>query len=361
MFWQNKNQNENGLSLADYLADGLLVFDSKNKIVLVNPQAEAFFEVEEEKILGKSILELGRFPNFRELVSLLGGGIREVFRKEIQIRENLILEVTTVSVMRNHTRVKTLVILHDVSREKLTQKAKTEFVTLAAHQLRTPTSAVKWSLEMLLGGDLGELNSEQRKVLEKSHKSNDRAIKLINDLLNVAEIEEGRYLSALSLSGIEGLITSVVKDYKEKMERKKINFEFIKTKDHLPQIMLDEEKMKIAVRNIFDNAVRYTPTGGKISIFIIKREKEIEVQIKDTGLGIPEDQQDKVFTKFFRGSNITKIDTEGTGLGLYIAKNIIEAHDGIIWFESKEGKGTTFYFTLPVRKRFGGYLTEEFY
>lgn len=365
MFWQNKNQNQDQdqeqLSLADYLTDGLLVFDSNNKLILANSQVEVFFEIEEEKLLGKSILELARFPDFKNLVSLLGGGIREVFRQELQVRENFVLEVTTVSIMQGHTRNKTLVVLHDVSREKLAQKMKTEFVTLAAHQLRTPISALKWCLEMLLEGDLGKLNSGQRKVLEKAHSTNDKAIRLINDLLNVAEIEEGRYLSNLSLSDIEDLIISVVKDFKDKMEEKKLNFEFIKPKDRLPKVMLDEEKMEIAVRNILDNAVRYTASAGKVSIFIIKKEKEIEVQIKDTGLGIPRAQQDKLFSKFFRASNILKVDTEGTGLGLYIAKNIIEAHGGVIWFDSREGKGSTFYFSLPVKKRFGQYLREEFY
>ena len=360
MIW--KKENLGNLSVADYLVDGLLVFDESNKLILVNPQAESFFEAGEEELLGKSILDLNRLSNFRSLASLLGGGIKEVFRKELQISENFILEVTTVLIMRGHTKAGTLVVLHDISREKLAQKMKTEFVTLAAHQLRTPISAVKWSLEMILEGDLGGgLNEEQKKILIKAQEANNRSIRLINDLLSVAEIEEGRYLSELSLSSIEDLILFAAREYKEKMEKKKIKFSFQRSEEKLPKIMLDKEKIKIAVKNIIDNAVRYTPRGGKISVAVKKNRKRIEVQIKDTGLGIPRDQQDKVFTKFFRASNITKIDTEGTGLGLYISKNIIEAHGGIIWFDSKEGKGTNFYFILPLKEKFGEYLTEEFY
>ncbi|PIR72667.1 MAG: hypothetical protein COU42_00350 [Candidatus Nealsonbacteria bacterium CG10_big_fil_rev_8_21_14_0_10_36_24] len=355
------NLRENGLTITDYFTDGLLIFDKNNKVVLINPWAEEFFGVEKEKILGKSILDLNRFPKFEPLVFLLGGGVKEVSREELQISENLILEVTTVPIITGGIKLSTLVILHDVSRERLVQKMKTEFVTVAAHQLRTPTSAVKWSLEVLLEGDLGKLNKEQKKLIEKAHKTNDKAIRLVNDLLNVAEIEEGRYLSKLVLLNIEDLIQSIIEEYKEQIKEKKIKFEFKKPEEQLPKTMVDVEKTKIAVRNILDNALRYTLPKGKISIFVKKEEKNIEVQIQDSGLGIPLNEQDKIFTKFFRGSNIMRIDTEGTGLGLYIAKNIIEAHRGIIWFESEEGKGTTFYFTLPIKEKFGEYLTEKFY
>ncbi len=371
MFWGKKknkkekefyeNLRENGLTITDYFIDGLLIFDEDSKIALVNPQAEKFFGVKEGKILGESILGLNRFPKFEPLVSLLGGGVKEVFRQELQISENLIWEVTTVPIITGDVKAVTLVILHDVSREKLVQKMKTEFVTLAAHQLWTPTSAVKWSLEMLLEGDLGKLNERQKKIIEKAHKTNDKAIRLVNDLLNVAEIEEGRYLSKLVLTDISDIIQLIIEEYNEQIKEKKIKLAFKKPEEQLPKIMLDVEKTKIAVRNILDNAVRYTFPMGKISIFIKKEEKNIEVQIQDSGLGIPLGEQDKIFTKFFRGSNITRIDTEGTGLGLYIAKNIIEAHKGTVWFESEEDQGTTFYFTLPIKERFGEYLTEEFY
>jgi len=362
MFWKNKNnENENNTIITDYLVDGLLVFDRNNKLSLINPQAEKFFGAREEKLLGKSILELNQFPIFEPLVSLLTGGIKEVFRKELQIKEKSILEVTTVPMMAEGEKVSTLVILHDVTREKLANRMRNEFVTLAAHQLRTPSSTVKWSLQTLLEEDLGKLNEKQREIIEKTYQTNNKMIQLVNDLLNVAEIEEGMYLSHIILSDIEEVIQSVVDEYKAEIKTKKIKFEFKKPKEKLEKVMLDLEKMKIAARNIFDNAIRYTFSGGKILISLEKRRKEIMVRIQDTGLGIPLYQQDKVFTKFFRGANIMKVDTEGTGLGLYIAKNIIEAHEGRIGFESEEGKGSIFYFTIPIKEKFGEFITEEFY
>jgi len=116
------------------------------------------------------------------------------------------------------------------------------------------------------------------------------------------------------------------------------------------------EKMRLAVQNLLDNAIRYTSPGGWVTISLKHSKKEIEFSIKDSGVGVPKDQQKRVFSRFFRGTNVMRMETEGTGLGLYIVKNIIEAHGGKIWFESEEGKGTTFYFTLPIKQEFPEFL-----
>lgn len=354
-------KTEKILAVVTYLADGLLVFDKNSKLSLINPQAEKLLNVESERVLGKLILELSRFPNIQPLVSFLGGGIKEVFRKELQIKENFTLEITTVPMIVKEEKVGTLIVLHDVTREKLVDRMKSEFVTLAAHQLRTPASAIKWVIRMILDGDLGEITKEQREAIEKAYKTNEKMIRLVNDLLNVAQIEEGKYLSKLVLSNIEDVIQSVIDTYEKKIAQKKLKFEFQKSKEKLPKVILDREKMRIAIGNLLDNAVRYTLVSGRVTISVRIKEKEIEVQIQDTGLGIPENEQNKVFNKFFRGTNIMKIETEGTGLGLFIAKNIIEAHGGKIWFKSEKDEGTTFCFTIPVKEKFGEFLTKEFY
>ena len=365
MFWKKNNHNNlflgSDLMIANYLSDGLLVFDKNNKLILVNLQTEEFFQIRKEKILGKSISELNRFSNFGPLVFLLMGRTKEFFRRELQIEEDFILEVTSTSMILNGEKSGTLVILHNVSREKIVEKMKSEFVTLAAHQLRTPTSAVKWSLQMLLDGDLGKLNKEQIKILEKMYKTNDKVIRLVRDLLNLAQIEEGKFLSKIILSDIEDIIQFIINSNKSLIEEKKLNFEFRKPEEKLPKVMLDVEKMKIAIENIFDNALRYAFSGDNVSISLKNKKKEIEIKIQDTGMGIPQDQQGKVFTKFFRAANIMKVDTEGTGLGLYISKNIIEAHGGRIWFESEQDKGTSFYFTIPVKESFREFITGRFY
>ena len=347
------------LAIIQDFADGLLLFDQDNRLSLVNPQAEEFLGLgpkEKSNLLQKSISELSQFKNLTPLVNLLGKELKRVFRKELQLKKGLILEASTIPVMREKEKIGTLVILHDVSREKMVERLKTEFVSLTAHQLRTPLSAVKWTLRMLLDGDLGEITEEQRSFIVKTYRSNERMIKLINDLLNVTRIEEGRYLYKPIFTDIKEICQFVINAHKEGIERKKIKFKFKTPTKKLPKIKADAEKMKLAVGNLLDNAIRYSLPGGKVTMILNYGKKKIEFSVKDTGIGIPQDQQDRVFTKFFRAANVLRMATDGTGLGLFITKNIIEAHGGKIWFESEEGKGTTFYFTLPIKKEFEEFL-----
>lgn len=346
------------LSIITNFVDGLLVFDKENKLSLINPQAESFFGVGRGKAVGKPILELGSLPSLEPLVKLVGKEIKGVFRKELQVKETLTLEVSTVPITRKEEELGTLVILHDITREKIIERMKTEFVSVAAHQLRTPLSAIKWTLRMLLDGDLGPLTQEQKDFIEKTYKSNERMIGLINDLLNVTRIEEGRYLYRPILLDIKSIVQSLVNLYKEEAEKKKIKIEFKKPEKSLPRLMLDKEKITLAIQNLLENAIRYTPRGGQVKVSLKHVKKEVEFSVKDTGVGIPRDQQGNIFTKFFRGANVLRMETEGSGLGLFIAKNVIEAHGGKIWFESEENVGTTFYFTIPAQEEFPGFLKE---
>lgn len=344
------------LAIINNFTDGLLVFDRENKILLINPQAENFFKIKSNEIEGKSILELSKNSELKSLTDLLRREIKSIFRKELPIKENLILEVSVVPIIIGKEKLGMLVILHDISREKMIERMKTEFVSLSAHQLRTPISAIKWTLRMLLDGDLGEITEEQRGFIEKTYQSNERMINLINDLLDATRIEEGKYLYKPTLADFENVVHFVINSYQEEIARKKIFLDFEKPKTKLPKITMDVEKIRLAIQNLLDNAVKYTPPRGRITIlleivkFYDRDEKEIAFSVRDTGVGIPKDQQARVFIKFFRGANATRMNTEGTGLGLFISKNIIEAHGGKIWFESEEGRGTTFYFTLPVKE-----------
>lgn len=332
------------------LTDGLLVFDTDNRLSSINPQAESFLNIKGRDLIGRSILELSTIPPIEPLVKLVGLEIKRVFRKELPIKEKLTLEVSTIPMMRGEEKLGSLVILHDVTREKMVERMKTEFVSISAHQLRTPLSAIKWTLRMLLDGDLGEITKEQREFIEKTYSSNERMISLINDLLNVTRIEEGRYLYKPTLADLGAICQDVISSYEGEAEKRKLKLEFKKPEKKLPKVMLDIEKMKLVINNLVDNAIKYTPSGGKVTISLNYGKKEIEFSIKDSGVGIPKDQQERIFTKFFRGANVITVETEGSGLGLYIAKNVIEAHGGKIWFESEEGSGTTFYFTIPIKE-----------
>jgi len=353
-----ESEKNKTLSIINNFVDGIFVFDETGKVSFVNPQAEKLFNIKNKPIIGCSIKELGALPEFSSLVEVLGGEIKEISRKELNLRENLNLEVSVVFTVNNNKRGETLVILHDITREKGIEKTKTGFVSLAAHQLRTPLSAIKWILKMMLDGDVGEITKEQREFLEKSYASNERMINLINDLLDVTRIEEGRYLYKPAPADIADLAQSVVDSSQEEIKRKNIKLAFQKPKKSLPKVKVDSEKIKIVIQNLLDNAVKYTFSGGEVTMSINYAKKEIEFSIKDNGVGIPKDQQEKIFTKFFRGANVVRMETDGSGIGLFISKNIVDAHGGKIWFESEEGKGTTFYFTLPTEKEFEEFSKE---
>jgi len=339
--------------------DGILVLDKNNILILTNPKAETLFQFKEVEVIGKPIAELDKLPSLKSLVELLmknhptkkdDNEPKNIFREELEVRENLILEVSTFPIFREKEKLGASVILHDVSREKLIERMKTEFVSLAAHQLRTPLSAIKWTLRMILDGDLGKITKEQEDFLNKTYQSNERMISLINDLLNVARIEEGRYLFKLVPVQVEELVRSTINIYKDEIKRKKITLDFQKPRIRLPKIQIDEEKIGLAIQNLIENALRYTNPGGRMTISLKGGIKEIELSVKDTGVGIPKGQQERVFSKFFRGANVIRMEAEGSGLGLFITKNIIEAHNGRIWFNSEENKGATFYFVLPLKK-----------
>lgn len=344
------------LDIINNLTDGILVLDEDNKIELFNPLAISLFKKKDGNLIDQSIFKINSDGlDLAPLHQVLKGSkkekIKHFLRKEINIGNKFFLQVSSVPFNEKNEKKETLLILHDISKDKLIESMKTEFVSIAAHQLRTPLSAIKWTIQMLLDGDIGAITAEQKELLQKTYESNERMILLINDLLNATKIEEGDFSFNLKPLQLEEIINIVIKNTKDFLDRKKINLKFEKLATPLSKVLIDKEKMELAVQNLLENAIKYTLSGGEITIFLKEEGSQLVFKIQDTGVGIPKDQQDRIFTKFFRGSNAIRLETEGSGLGLYTAKNIIMGHNGDIWFESEEGKGTIFYFSLPIVKK----------
>jgi len=343
-----ERERDRTYNIINNLTDGLIVLDNKDKIVFVNSKIEELLNIKKIVIEGKNIKDISEIPTLKEIVeSIVSKAGEKLFKKEISLEKpnEKVLEATIVNLVETDERV---IILHDITREKIVEKMKTEFVSISAHQLRTPLSAIKWTLRMLIDGEIGEITPEQKIFLEKTYKSNERMIALIKDLLNVTRIEEGRYLYNPIITDLDEIILKVISSFPEQIKKKKIKLEFKKAEERLPKVRVDIEKITIALQNLLGNAIRYSFPGGEVTIFLESSENEVICSIKDEGVGIPKDQYNRIFTKFFRGANVMRMETEGTGLGLFITKNIIDAHKGRIWFESEENKGTTFYFALPI-------------
>ena len=345
-----EEEKEKTLAIISNFSDGLLIFDNKDKLLIVNAEAEKFLNLDKKEIIGKSVSELAEFSDIKLLLNIIGKNIKKVFRKELKIKEDLIIEVSTAFIIRDNEKIGKFILLHNITREKTVQKLKTEFVSIAAHQLRTPLSAIKWTLTTILDGDLGKINKEQKEYLQKTNLSNERMINLVDDLLNLSRIEEGRYVQKNDFFKLEEIVRDVVDSLDIKANKKNIKFNF-KEPANMPEVLADKEKIRLVVQNLLDNAVNYSFDGKEIFISLSKNDdkNEIEFKIENVGIGIPKNQQKRIFTKFFRAENAVKAETVGSGLGLFINKNIIESHKGRIWFESGKNKKTAFYFTIPVK------------
>ncbi|MEK7460095.1 MAG: HAMP domain-containing sensor histidine kinase [Patescibacteria group bacterium] len=227
---------------------------------------------------------------------------------------------------------------------------KSGFNSVVAHQLRTPLSGVKWALKLLLDGDVGPLTSEQRGMLLHGYETNDKMVRLINDLLSVSRIEDGKVGATFEENDFNKLLNEIVTNSSVACYERNIELSVNNRAPSIPPFFFDYTSISIAIQNILDNAIKYTLPGGKVMVSVNKVGKYLEIKISDTGVGIPKEDMPKLFSKFFRASNVVYLQTEGTGLGMFIVKSIILRHGGKIWVESEPTKGTTVGMTLPLEK-----------
>jgi len=236
-------------------------------------------------------------------------------------------------------------------RERLISQMKSEFISIAAHQLRTPLSAVKWTLQMLNDGDIGALTSEQKEFIGRGYQVNERMIRLVGDLLNVARIEEGRFGYQLASVDFLKYLDESVEKFRHEAAAQGVTLKYSPPSTTLPKMMIDSEKMELVIQNLIENAIKYSKPGGSIEVTVKRLSKDIEVTVADHGVGVPQHQIHRLFTKFFRGDNVVRMQTEGSGLGLFIVKNIVKNHGGDIHAESRENEGTKMIFTLPLSEQ----------
>jgi len=227
-------------------------------------------------------------------------------------------------------------------------RLKSDFISVAAHQLRTPLSGVKWVLKLLLDGDLGSVNDDQKGMLKRGFDTNEKMIQLVNDLLNVSRIENGKFGYDFKKNDFMKLVQLLVENTELLSKERNIEVRLENRATNLPEFLFDPEKLLIALQNLVDNAVKYTLPGGRVTIIVERQGDYVQVKVSDTGVGIPKEDLPKLFSKFFRAANVIHLQTDGSGLGLFIVKNIILRHGGQIWVDSEEGKGTTFTVVIPV-------------
>ncbi len=355
-----ENERNKTLAIISNLTDPIIVLDAANRLSLFNHAAEEMLGLRATdigvKIKGEHNFSLEDFADiihhefsYKTIQEDKENGI---LIEEMELSHNgqeVTYKVITARIISEEKEYLGLMkVFYDLTREKMIDRMKSEFISVAAHQLRTPLSAIKWIIKMVLDGDAGELTAEQADLLKKGYESNERIIALVNDLLNVSRIEEGRFGYNFSAADFREVLNIVLDNTKKQMESRHIKLE-LKVPESLPPVYMDKSRINMVLQNLVENSIKYTPEYGKIEIKVeVSKQKMLRVSVKDNGVGIPKAEQAKLFSKFFRASNVVRMETEGTGLGLFIAKNIITKHGGTIKVKSEEGKGTEISFTLPL-------------
>lgn len=340
------------------IGEGMLVVDNTGALILMNTVAKKLFGVaNNENIIGKhfssfiTMLDKKANPmpaHTRPLaITLLEGKVVKDEYFFLPKKGNAIpVAIVATPVIINNKIIGAISLFRDITEEKALDKAKTEFVALASHQLRTPISAISWFAEILLHGDSGTLTKEQQEQVMKIYQSNKRMTSMVDALLTVSQLEMGELSIKPQSINLAEFIHTILEDELNLALDKKIHSNE-KYDQAIGKKIVDPDIIRIIFRNLIANAIKYTPTEGAITISLEKSQEGIIGKISDTGYGIPENQQQKIFTKLFRADNGKQKDTDGLGLGLYIAKSILEQIGGKIWFESEENKGSTFFVLLP--------------
>jgi len=331
-----------------YIGEGLVVIDKAGKIITFNKAAESLLGWKEHEVLGRELTEVIKIDYASSINESKITPSRQsalyFMRKD---GTKFPAAITTTSYGVNSSILGTATLFRDVTMEQNVDKMKNEFISLASHQLRTPLAAIKWYTEMLLKGDAGKLLPEQTSYAETIYSSTQRMIDLVNLLLNISRIESGRINVEPLPTDLKKLVNEVVEEVKIRYEEKKHTYT-VNFKEPIPIINVDPRLIRQVYVNLLTNAAKYTPEKGQLKIELSKGATDIISDISDNGYGIPDTDQDKLFGKFFRGIKTVTRENGGTGLGLYLVRDIIDVSHGKIWFKSKEGKGTTFSFSLPL-------------
>jgi len=330
------------------ITDGVIVIDRVGKILLINPAARMLLG-SEGNAPSTDLSELSHIPKLSEVFA----NSAESETLEIEVDDpNLasprVLKAAAVPLKDERgDLVGKVAVLHDITSFKEVDRLKSDFVSQVSHELRTPLTSIKGYIDNLKDGIAGGLSKKQIDYLNRMSRNADHLAVLISDLLDVSRIESGKMTVRLTALSLQGLIEEVIKNLRPIADEKRLEVvleEFIR----VSRIQGDHDKLEQVIANLLVNAIKFTPPGGRITISLQQEEKFVKTSIRDTGIGIPPEKQSRIFDRFYRVEPDASSKVNGTGLGLYIAKNIIEMHGGRIWVTSEVGNGSEFSFTLPI-------------
>lgn len=347
------------------LPDGIIAYDNNFTIQIFNPAAERIFGINREQVVGHTfgperaqelpfrLLTQTIFPSLSPLVVPRSepGVFPQIVdlsftdpKRELTVSTNKIVSPTGEA-------LGFIKLVKDKTREAELLRSKSEFITIAAHQLRTPLTTIHWVFEGLNGKE--KLEAEDRELVASGLLNSVKLLKIVNDLLDVSKIEEGKFGYDFEQVNIIDFLSGILTNAEAMAKKYEVKFYSDRSGETAVNLTIDANRLGLAISNLVDNAIKYNVKNGSVTVKLerLPDKPYLQISIKDTGIGIPPEDMPKLFTRFFRTENAAKMEIEGSGLGLYIAKNIINRHGGTIWAESILGRGTTVYFTLPIEPK----------
>jgi len=340
------------------IGDGAISTDEFGRITRVNPAALDLLGFAESELVGEWFPKIIIAVNDQdEPINLIDRPITKAFltgkpvSEKTHIRHKdghkIAVAISASPILLKGKPLGLIEVFRDITFEQEVDRMKSEFISLASHQLRTPLSAIKTYSHMLTDGYMGQLTAEQKRTLGNIINGADRMNALISTLLNITRIESGTIQVTPKLLNLSKLVDEIINELSVIAHDKKIKLSLTTRGSSSFSLRTDPLIIKEVLVNLVSNSIKYTPKGGHVDLLVRARRGDIVIEVKDSGWGIPRHAQDQIFRKFFRAHNIIKRETTGTGLGLYLVKGLVETLDGTIWFVSEEEKGTTFFVSLP--------------
>jgi PAS domain S-box-containing protein len=343
------------------ITDAVIAVDLKRSVFIFNRAAEELTGYLTGEVLDKPINEVIRiFDKNGELTAIdycpIGTGKTDgvILNKEnlkLTGRDNKQSYVNLISGQISggeKINLGCILTLHDVSKERQLEEMKLDFVTMAAHELRTPITSIRGYLSVFMEESKTHLKAEHKKFLTRVQISAKKLSALVENLLNVSHIERGTMAMTVEPVNWESVVKQIIEDVRPQADDKDLELTYKKPESPIPNIRVDSLRVAEILANLVTNAISYTQPKGKVTVWVESDDNDVITHVKDTGVGIPEEAQPHLFTKFFRVSGVLEEGSKGTGLGLYISKAIVEMHGGKIWVKSKLGEGSTFSFSLPI-------------
>lgn len=344
------------------MGEGIVVVDLKVNVLLMNQAAGALLRMAPADGIGKNITSLMNLAvkgerrdlyailhDFVGTVDIIRAGVGDGYVVTRHDGREFPVSFVVTPFFDNRVVIGAIIVFSDITREVEIDRAKDEFVSFASHQLRTPLGSMRWNIEMFLDGALGRLTKEGKQAFADMHESVQFLIGLVNKLLDISRIEEGRVIDAPAAVDVPDMLNGIIKRVWGEAEQRNVTLHVEKRGGkNFPPVWVDPDRFEDVLSNLISNGIKYNRPGGTVIITLERRDKELMIAISDTGIGIPQEDRSRVFSKFYRASNASDGSVKGTGLGLFMVKLYIEKSHGKISYESELGKGTTFFITMPL-------------